>query len=312
MIKKILFGLLLVILLLLTIRQFNKNAFSENLSPISKIEKKLKQKTGKIYLSKEIKIIITGDVMLGRSVMAMSLLKGIDYPFEKVAEVLKNADLTFVNLENPIIENCPISNDGMLFCTDPKMIRGLTFAGVDMVNLANNHTKNYGNNGLTQTQKYLNDEKIDYVGVNNLLIKDIQQTKFGFLGFDFLSNSPKESDYELIKQSKNKVDVLIVMIHWGVEYKSKANERQKNIAKKIIQAGADVIVGTHPHWVQDMEYIDGKPVFYSLGNFVFDQSWSMETKKGLAIRLNYLGKEFLGFDQLPIYMENFGQPNWVK
>lgn len=265
-----------------------------------------------VEIDNDIKIIVVGDIMLGRSVMSKTIaLKDFNYPFLKTADILKSADITFGNLENPIIKNCPVLNDGMIFCADPKMISGLLFAGIDILNLANNHTNNYGDDGLKQSKDFLQKEKIDYVGVDNLIIKDINKIKFGFLGFDFMSKKPKESDYELIKNSKNQVDVLIVMTHWGNEYISKANNNQKEIAKKIIANGADVIVGGHPHWVQDMEYIDGKPVFYSLGNFVFDQSWSEETKKGLVIRLNYKGKKLINIDKLPIYMASFSQPKWV-
>ena len=312
--KKILLALLIVVIIFLVkktdIVLAPEKIFLE--SPIIKdVQKRLG--FGDLLAKQETKIIIVGDIMLGRSVMSTSFSKkDFNYPFLLTADVLKAADITLGNLENPIIKDCPISNDGMIFCTDPKMISGLNFAGIDMVNLANNHTKNYGENGLKQTEDFLTKEKIDYTGVGNLIIKNIKEVKFGFLGFDFVVNKPKDTDYELIKNSKNQVDVLIVMIHWGVEYKNKANDGQKLIAKNMINNGADVIVGGHPHWVQDMEYIDGKPVFYSLGNFVFDQSWSEETKKGLVIRLNYQGKNLTGIDQMPIYMKNFSQPNWVE
>jgi len=257
-------------------------------------------------------ILLTGDVMLGRSVMGTSLAKNNpNYPFEEVAEVVKSADITFSNLENPITKNCPTSNDGFIFCTDPKMINGLNYAGVDIVNLANNHTKNYGQDGINQTKKYLIDSGIDYVGVENLITKNINGIKFGFLGFDFVSQKPTDFDYTLISDYKKNIDVLIIMVHWGVEYVSIPNSNQKEIAKNLINAGADVIVGGHPHWVQSIEYIGEKPVFYSLGNFIFDQSWSEETKKGLAIKLTYQNNQLLKIDQLPIYMKNFAQPEWV-
>lgn len=314
MVRKL--GLILVLVLLIfLIKKTNivlvpEKIFSEN-KVVSEIKKVIG--FGELLSNQKTEIIITGDVMLGRSVMATSLTKkDFNYPFLWVAEVLKNADLTFVNLETPIIKDCPVTNDGMIFCTDPRMISGLNLAGVDVANLANNHTRNHGNDGLIQTQDYLKNNGIDYVGINNLAIKEINKTKFGFLGFDFLSNSPKESDYELIKQSKEKVDVLIVMTHWGVEYRAEANQTQKNMAKKIIESGADLIAGTHPHWVQNVEYINEKPVFYSLGNFVFDQSWSEETKKGLAIKLKYQGNKLIETEKMPIYMKNFSQPNWVN
>ena len=258
-------------------------------------------------------IIFVGDIMLGRSVMSKSLsFNDYNYPFLKVADVLKKADLTVGNLENPITENCPIINGGFTFCTKKEMISGLEMAGIDMVSLANNHTNNFGSEGLIQTQKFLKEKNIDYFGLNNLAIKNINNIKFGLLGFDYVFQNPKESDYELIRNSKKQVDILIVMPHWGIEYKAKSNENQQKIAKNMIESGADVIVGGHPHWVQEIGYINEKPVIYSLGNFVFDQAWSEETKKGLAVRLNYKGKKLETIDQMPIYMKNFAQPEWVE
>lgn len=314
MIKKIMVGLVFGVLLLTIIlinKQLKSGLALENLSPISKIRENAKQETGYLPPNKETEIILTGDIMLGRSVMATSLSrKNVNYPFEKVAEILKSADITVGNLENPIIKDCPISNDGFKFCTSPEIAQGLTFAGIDVVSLANNHTTNYGNDGFIQTKNYLKNENVDFAGDKNLVIKEVNGTKFGFIGMDFVINKPLEADYEFIKESKKSVDVLIVMLHWGVEYTSSPTTTQKLIAKKIIESGADVIAGGHPHWPQDIEYIERKPVFYSLGNFVFDQSWSEETKKGLVVKLRYQGNKLLGVDKMPIYMKNFGQPEF--
>jgi len=258
-------------------------------------------------------ILLTGDIMLGRSVMSISLSKNNpNYPFVKIADVTKNADIVFSNLENPIIANCPPSNDGFIFCTDPKMVRDLNYAGIDVVNLANNHIENYGQDGIIQTQNILKNSGIDYVGLENLVTKDINGIKFGFLGFNFVSKKPTEADYQLIKDSKKNIDVLIIMVHWGVEYISVPTSSQKEIAVNLVNAGADIVVGGHPHWVQSIDYIDGKPVFYSLGNFIFDQPWSEETKKGLVVRLTYQNNKLLRVEQLPIYMKNFAQPEWVS
>ncbi|OGY09049.1 MAG: hypothetical protein A2782_01000 [Candidatus Blackburnbacteria bacterium RIFCSPHIGHO2_01_FULL_43_15b] len=258
-------------------------------------------------------ILLTGDIMLGRSVMATSLSKNNpNYPFEKVAGTLQRADVVFGNLENPIVANCPRSDSGFKFCADPKMVAGLSFAGVDVVSIANNHSANYGQEGIAQTKKHLKDAGIDYVGADNLAIKGINGKKLGFLGFDYVDYQPKPSDYELIKNSKRNVDILFVMVHWGVEYKSHPNAQQKQIAKEFVNAGADVVVGAHPHWVQDIDTVGGKPVFYSLGNFVFDQAWSEETKKGLAIRLTYKNGSLANIEKLPIYMASFIQPEWTK
>jgi len=258
----------------------------------------------------KVEIILTGDVMLGRSVMAISLKTKNDpnYPFEKVGETLKSADLTFINLESPIVEDCPFTNSGFTFCADPKMVSGLKFAGIDVATLANNHTLNYGEEGLKKTSKILEENEIKVVGMDNLVIQTKKETKFGFLGFNFTQKNIKQTNLDLVKDSKGKVDVLIVSVHWGEEYQAKANKVQKEIAKKLVEAGADIVVGHHPHWVQDEEEINGKPVYYSLGNLVFDQMWSEETKKGIIVKLTFENQKLVKEEKLPIYIEKIGQP----
>jgi poly-gamma-glutamate synthesis protein (capsule biosynthesis protein) len=130
------------------------------------------------------------------------------------------------------------------------------------------------------------------------------------VGFNFVGTKLRDFDYQLIRDSKSKVDVLIVMVHWGIEYMPEPSATQKEIAHSLIDNGADVVVGNHPHWVQGYDTIDGKPIFYSLGNFVFDQAWSEETKSGLAIRLTYEETKLKKIEEMPVYMENFAQPSW--
>ncbi len=261
---------------------------------------------------RETTLIMTGDVMIGRSVNTVSLkMNDPSYPFQKVAEKLTSADIVFSNLETPIISNCPLSDSGFKFCADPKMVDGLKFAGIDIVNLANNHTLNYGQEGLEETEKILSDNGIAWVGDNNLEIIEKNGIKFGFLGFDFVDKMPKDSDFQKIRDSKKQVDVLIPMVHWGVEYTTIPTKTQKLIAKDLVNSGADVVIGGHPHWVQDIDYINGRPIFYSLGNFVFDQPWSQETKNGLAVGLFYQKNNLIKIEKLPIYMKNFAQPEWI-
>ena len=258
-------------------------------------------------------IIILGDIMLGRSVMEKSLeKKNPSYPFEKVKERLAQADLVVANLENPITKDCQIHRGGFTFCAPVEMLEGLKESGIRVVGLANNHVNNYGQKGVQETQKFLKDKQIEWVGLNNLAIKEINGTNFGFLAFDNTISRIKDSDYELIKMADEKVDVLLIMVHWGVEYQAVANKEQRLIAEKIIEKGGDLIVGSHPHWVQNVEEIKGKKVFYSLGNFVFDQAWSEETKKGMAVKLLFEGKELVETEEMPVYMKNLGQPEWVK
>ncbi|MBP9759660.1 CapA family protein, partial [Candidatus Dojkabacteria bacterium] len=210
-------------------------------------------------------ILFVGDVMLGRSVMGAAIDNNDNlYPFKQVTGVIKNADITMSNLENPIIKDCPRVSGGFKFCTSPEIAQGLLFSGVDIVSLSNNHSGNYGQSGLNETKKYLSELGIKYVDGSNLEIIEKDGVKFGFLAFDYtISKSNLDRDLELIKTSDPQINILIVMPHWGEEYKETANKFQVETAYKMIENGADIIVGSHPHWVQNYEEYQNRPIYYS-------------------------------------------------
>lgn len=116
----------------------------------------------------------------------------------------------------------------------------------------------------------------------------------------------------MIKESDTKVDVLIISMHWGTEYQDKALPGVRDLAKTLVTLGADAIVGHHPHWVQDWEMVNGRPVYYSLGNLVFDQMWSEHTKKGLVVKMYYDGDQFKRDEKLPTYMKKLGRPEFFR
>lgn len=266
-----------------------------------------------VDLAPTIEIVATGDVMLGRTVMTKSLDESDpSYPFRKVADGLSGVDLTFINLENPIIEGCPRHTTGLRFCASPDMVEGLIFAGIDIANLANNHSRNYGQEGINQTVEVLSQNDIEVTGLGDLVIKQVKGTSFGFLGFDLFYKEPNEEVFDLIRESDEKVDILFVGVHWGVEYTDEPTSSQREVAKRMVEVGADVIVGHGPHWVQTSETIDGVPVYYSLGNFVFDQMWSDETRKGLAVKFVFKGRKLIKEEKLPIFMDSWAQPELVE
>lgn len=266
----------------------------------------------------QVTIIFTGDIMLGRSVMGEVIDKNdYLYPFRNVQGFLANADITFGNLENAVINNCPRQYKGSFsFCTTPKIAKGLQVSGVDVVTLANNHSYNFGIDGFEETKKNLSDLGIKSVGWKDLETLEKNGTTFGFLGFDYVTSQKNiESDLNLIKESDSQVDVLIVSPHWGEEYKAIANRFQVTVAQKMVENGADLIIGHHSHWVQNSEEIDppngeagGVPVYYSLGNFIFDQMWSEETKRGLVLKITYDGKEIVKKEEFKTYIPKIGQP----
>lgn len=258
-------------------------------------------------------IILTGDVMLGRTVMTTSLDRADPaYPFQKVAAALQSVDLVVVNLESPFVSGCQRDYEGLIFCADPSLIEGLVASGINVVSLANNHSRNYGEQGLTETINLLSSHGIQATGLGKLVTKEVRGFKVGFLGFDFLSRPPKEEDFKLITRSKSQVDLLIISVHWGVEYADQPTDAQRRWALKIIESGADVIAGHHPHWVQEVANINGHPVYYSLGNFVFDQMWSEKTRQGLVARLTF-NKEgkLLKEELLKTFISSWSQPEFV-
>lgn len=266
-------------------------------------------------INNDVVITFTGDVMLGRSVMITSLkLNDPTYPFLKVADTLRASDLVFVNLENPIVANCPQTSGGMIFCADPVMLKGLKYANISLAGISNNHILNYGTDGLKSTKKYLSDNGITPVS-NELVVKEVKGIKFGFYTLDAVTNGydlDKTGDTQRLQDADKKVDFLLVMVHWGNEYQPTSNTYQKNLARKLVALGADVIIGSHPHWVQDVEYINGKPIYYSLGNFVFDQMWSTKTREGLAIKLTFEKGKIVKDEKLPILMTNWAQPEFIN
>lgn len=266
--------------------------------------------------TKHTSILFTGDIMLGRSVMGEAIdRKDYLYPFRNVQNFLSDSDITFVNLENAIIENCPRQYKGSFtFCTTPDIAKGLVESGVDIVTLANNHSGNFGQKGLEETKRILDGYGIKWVDGTNLEIIEKNGIKFGFLGFDFVYRGFSEEDKKLIEDSNRVVDVLIVSPHWGDEYKNVANKFQTETAKVMVELGADLIVGHHPHWVQN--YVDlsvatgtnSVPVYYSLGNFIFDQMWSEETKKGMAVKVVFEEQRIIDRQEYKVYIEKLGQP----
>jgi len=280
-----------------------------------------------------LKVIFTGDVMMGRSVRnKVKELNDYAYPFANISDYLSAFDIVFVNLENPFAEECPFHDSGYKFCSDPESVATLKYGSVDIVSIANNHTGNYGKASFELTKKTLNGSGIEYVGDKNLVIKEVNGTKFGFLGFDFTVKKPTAADIELVHKSDGLADILIVAPHWGVEYKADPEEYQRGWAKLFVQNGADLIIGSHPHWVQGVDCVSGgnwqyfdrenttaltaqkceQAVFYSLGNFVFDQMWSEETKKGILAEFVFQKNKISEIKVHKIYIQNVGQPIIVK
>jgi poly-gamma-glutamate synthesis protein (capsule biosynthesis protein) len=297
-----------------------------------KLTEKLRQFLKKDYSSQKITINFVGDIMLSRTVdEKIAEINDPRYPFLLLADFLKNADLTGGNLESPFYDQGPPIREGMVFKADPKNIKGLTYAGFDLVTLANNHFGNQGIAGMLYTMSFLKKKGIDYLGAgknieeaHDFLIKDINGLKIAFIGVENYSITPQsyfatltkpgllhvEADQigKIVKKARKEANLVIVTYHGGTEYAPQANQNQIDFAHAAIDAGADIVIGHHPHVIQGVENYKGKMILYSLGNFVFDQMWSLETQQGLAVQLNLEDNLLFSIKLVPVHIYNFCQP----
>jgi poly-gamma-glutamate synthesis protein (capsule biosynthesis protein) len=247
-----------------------------------------------------IKLLFVGDVMMTRSVekRVKDLNEAFVFPFKNVLGYLINFYYVISNLEGPIAVSGVKIGSKYSFRMDPMVADSLSKANINVVNLANNHIFDYGKIAFEETLRNLDKNGIRYFGNSyEPLIIEKYGIKIGFLGFSqFLKhlevreNKPgiavvNEKLPEIIKKAKEKVDVLFVSFHWGEEYENLANNEQRRLARLAIDSGADLVIGHHPHVIQDIEKYKDKFIFYSLGNFIFDQNFSKETMIGGGVEV---------------------------
>jgi poly-gamma-glutamate synthesis protein (capsule biosynthesis protein) len=262
----------------------------ETTSYFSVIFKKDSPIDKKLFTSRT--ILFVGDIMLDREVENLIKKNGVLYPFQKVSQFTKGVDFVSGNLEGPIVENPPnFSIDSLIFAFSKDTIEGLLFGNFNLLSLANNHTLNMRENGLTETRNFLGETNINFIGDPLKCSWDFshKENNLTFLAFNktYFYGCLDEEITETIKsaRSSNPENFIIVNMHWGNEYKLKSSALQQKLAYEIIDAGADLIIGHHPHVVQEIGIYKNKLIFYSLGNFVFDQYFSKNTQQGLAVGL---------------------------
>ncbi|MFH1508758.1 MAG: CapA family protein [bacterium] len=275
-------------------------------------------------------IVCGGDVMLSRTVGAKIVAAGDNVlPFKNIAEEFSAVDISFVNLEAPFYDQGPSVTEGIVFKSEPETIAGLKFAGIDIVSLANNHFGNQGQAGMKYTYNYLDENNIAYTGAGNnyteahtVKVLEKNGIKFGFLAYNGIAPRSYEATADSaglawshpdeiaadVEKSRPNVDVLLVSIHAGTEYTHTPNENQIVVARRAIDAGADIIVGHHPHVVQTIEKYKEGLIIYSLGNLVFDQMWSQATREGAYVTLNFENKKLKDLKITPVVIENYNQP----
>lgn len=277
-----------------------------------------------------------GDVMLARKVDRLMQAQGLGYPLAMLGPTLKAADLTFGNLEAPLATTGQqIPGKGIWFRARPEATQVLKDGGFDIMNIANNHILDYDTPAFLQTMDLLKGSGISYFGGGRDLARarepavvEVQGVRLGFLGYSDMADIYWSHSYprrfratatqagvaplvvnntylvedicQDIRKLKPKVDQVIVSLHWGTEYQRTPTAEQQQIAHRLVDAGADIILGHHPHVFQGVEVYKGSLIAYSLGNFIMDQNWSRETCQGLLLKIKVAREGWQQAEILPV------------
>lgn len=273
----------------------------------------------------ETTIAFTGDILLADNLYANYTSKGLTgFLSEAVCQKLMNADLTFINEEFPFSNRgTPEPNKEYTYCVPPERVQIFKDLDIDVISIANNHILDYGQDALADTFEVLNNAGLDYVGAGptldrakQLITKEVNGKTIGFLAASRVV--PSEAWYarnasdthgaragvftayddtalcEEITKAKQICDFVVVYAHWGIERQETAAEYQRTMARHFVDAGADLVVGSHPHVMQGVEFYKDTPIVYSLGNFLFSNYYSRTTVLTCTIdRDNHCKIEFL-------------------
>ncbi|MCR4312065.1 MAG: CapA family protein [Candidatus Uhrbacteria bacterium] len=234
-------------------------------------------------------LFFTGDIMLARGVEWRIGQEGINYPLENMVEIISAADIAIGNFEGTIREVQNVEPGyTMSFDTTPALAQMVIDSGFDVLSLANNHGDDFGPSVTTYTRDTIEALGAFPVGdpsdsANNIARIDRNGFALSIIGYHAFGEE-YSTIVEAIALEKAAGRFVIVFPHWGPEYESTPHaSAEVEPAHAFVDAGADLVIGAHPHVIQTIETYNGVPVIYSLGNFLFDQDWSVPTQQGMTV-----------------------------
>ena len=262
----------------------------------------------------KVKLIAVGDISLRT--------RNDSHPFEKVKVVFKDKDILFGNLETVLSNRGKVAEKAVVLYSSPDKVRWLKDAGFDILNIANNHIMDLGVEGFNETLNVLNQNNLNFIGCSNhkfnqsYVIITVNNTKIGFLayyegGFNkpqngaLINGMNKDEIIEDIRNLKSQCDVIVLSLHWGIENVFYPSPKQVDLAHKLIDSGATIILGHHPHVIHGIERYKNGLIAYSLGNFQFDPSISYSPTNQsfiLSIELTKSGLE--NYDIIPVKIDD--------
>lgn len=281
---------------------------------ISMVEQKNVETT--VKANEKTTISIVGDMLMDGSVRAQINKNGIEYPWEMVKDYFQKDDITIGNLETSITtKGTPWADKQFNFRSEPRNLKAMKEAGIDIVALGNNHSLDYSHDGFLDTLNHLDKNEIKRVGGGKNkkeamegVIVEKNGIKIGVLSFTRVvpdvkwyatAKSPGivgaydphiKEVLDRVVEMKKEADILILSIHWGVELSTTPRKQEIELARKLVDAGVDIVMGHHPHVLQGIEIYNGKPIFYSLGNFVFGSKNEL-TSNTIIGQINLINKD---------------------
>ncbi len=284
---------------------------------------------------KNMKIVAVGDIFLGDyticigyGIRSMIEKKGHEFIIKDIAGYLKHSDIVFGNLETVLSDiDLDSKNIISLACRGkPEFVKVLTDSGFNYINIANNHILQHGERAFHETIRILEENDINVVGVNkkgkyicNPVVKKIKDLNVAFLGYCFCPEFYYKNDVlyaagsrndilNEIKAVKSNADILIISCHWGVELIDKPSINTRILARMIVDSGADIIIGHHPHVVQGIEEYKGSIILYSLGNFIFDITFSRELRTSVLVEITIDEHKNISYAMIPLKITSQYKP----
>ncbi len=271
-----------------------------------------------------IQIVAGGDVMLDSWIEELVRTEGWHYPFVHLDSILSDSDLVFANLEAPFGRQDSAYPKTYTFQVSPDLVQVLQAGNINMVSLANNHILDFGTEALKETMQLLDKHQIKYSGAGMNLSEARRPAVFETKGkkiavacysltfpVEFWATDSSGGTcfpyhtffYKDIRRFKAENDLLVISFHWGGELLTAPKEYQLDLAHRAIDAGADLILGHHPHVIQGLEVYKGKLIAYSLGNYVFS-SYSDKATQSMLLKLSYNGDAIEKCTIYPINVHN--------
>lgn len=263
---------------------------------IEEIEEITESKLPEEEIPKAVTMVFSGDILLSSYVLNNYDNNGMSGMIsEELSAEMQKADITMANQEFPFSARGTQAQDKQFtFRVDPSYVKILQGMGIDIVTLANNHALDYGTEALSDTFQTLDGAGIAYVGAGDskeraarAYVTEMGGRTFGFLaasrvipevGWNIDNRQPgllctydSAALCQAIRKAKETCDYVAVYVHWGIERENTPQDYQRQLGKAYIDAGADIVIGSHPHVLQGIEYYNGKPIVYSLGNYIFNR-----------------------------------------